>query len=242
MGPQRTLTCYHCAHVFGVSAKAVSCNCPKCSKLLQIQDVVIKGTHSVRKLQTCGKILVEVKGKLIAPLIQSSLGVEVLGSLEGNVVTPGPVRLGKKASWKGDCTAPTLSVELGAVVTRGYFHIGPDALAESSRARSLIGVVGGDDGSDGDDLGQGASVESPDWPEGPKPAGPLIPDKPAPKAPIQQGRTRDRAPIIPDQPAPKAPIQQKRKTESKPIIPDTPAPKAPIQTRRKKDGPGSPPA
>jgi cytoskeletal protein CcmA (bactofilin family) len=102
----------------------MSVSCPKCYKPVVIEDVVIKSAHAVRKVQTCGKVVVEAKGRLIAATIEASGGVEVLGILEGNVTTPGRVVIGGKASWKGDCRAASLKVELGAVVSRGYFVIG----------------------------------------------------------------------------------------------------------------------
>lgn len=102
----------------------MSVSCPKCYKPVVIEDVVIKSAHAVRKVQTCGKVVVEAKGRLIAATIEASGGVEVMGILEGNVTTPGRVVIGGKASWKGDCRAASLKVELGAVVSRGYFVIG----------------------------------------------------------------------------------------------------------------------
>lgn len=122
----RVLRCYHCGHHFASSVRTVSTSCPKCSKPLSVEDVVIKTAHSVRKLQTCGRLQVAAKGLLIAPVIEAQEGVEVLGTLEGNVHSGGPVSIGPKAHWKGDCRAPSLRVELGAQIARGYFVI-PDA-------------------------------------------------------------------------------------------------------------------
>ncbi len=124
-GPVRTIACYHCGHAFEIPARALSTSCPKCSKPLAVEDVVVKSVHFVRKVQTCGKIVVEAKGNLNAALIVAQLGVEVQGILEGNVTSAGPVHLGPKAKWKGDCKAPTLRVELGAQIAKGFFEIRP---------------------------------------------------------------------------------------------------------------------
>lgn len=125
---QRTVQCYHCRHRFEVSRKALSISCPKCSKALVVEDVVIKNAHSVRKIQTCGRLVVQKKGRVIAQLVEAHDGVEVEGILEANVHSGGPVRIGAKAQWKGDCHAPALAVEMGGRITSGYFVIPDDTL------------------------------------------------------------------------------------------------------------------
>jgi cytoskeletal protein CcmA (bactofilin family) len=112
----------------------MSTSCPKCYKALIIEDIVIKTAHAVRKVQTCGKVLVEAKGRLIAATIEAAQGVEVLGVLEGNVTSGGPVRIGERAQWKGDLRAPSLRVDLGAKIARGYFVIPDDSLAAKETA------------------------------------------------------------------------------------------------------------
>lgn len=107
---------------------AISISCPKCAKALVIEDVIIKTAHSVRKIQTCGKLIVEKKGRCVAQLIEAQGGVEVEGYIEGKVFSGGHVRIGAKASWKGDLSAPSLVVELGGKIDRGYFVIPEDAL------------------------------------------------------------------------------------------------------------------
>jgi hypothetical protein len=121
----RTVRCYHCRHLFEVSWQTMTTSCPKCSKALSVEDVVIKVAHSVRKLQTCGKLVVHKKGRLQAQQIEAHGGVEVEGYLEGNVLSGGPVKIHAKAQWKGDLAAPSVEVELGSTITRGYFVI-PD--------------------------------------------------------------------------------------------------------------------
>jgi hypothetical protein len=102
--------------------------CPKCSKSLTVEDLVIKTAHAVRRIQTCGRVVVQKKGRVIAQQIEAHGGVEVEGILEANVVSGGPVRIGAKASWKGDLSAPSLLVELGGRIERGFFVIPEDSL------------------------------------------------------------------------------------------------------------------
>jgi hypothetical protein len=100
-------------------------SCPKCSKPLLVEDVVVKTLEAVRKIQTCGKIVIQKKGHVIAQLVEAHGGVEVEGILEANVVSGGLVRIGAKAQWKGDCNAPAITVEGGCKIAGGYFMI-PD--------------------------------------------------------------------------------------------------------------------
>jgi cytoskeletal protein CcmA (bactofilin family) len=111
-----------------VPSKALSTSCPKCAKALVIEDVVIKTAHNVRKIQTCGKVVIEKKGRVVAQLVEAHGGVDVEGYLEAKVVSGGHVRIAAKAHWKGDCSAPSLVVELGGQIEKGYFVIPEDAL------------------------------------------------------------------------------------------------------------------
>jgi cytoskeletal protein CcmA (bactofilin family) len=124
----RTIQCYHCRHRFEVASKAMSIPCPKCAKALVVEDVVIKTAHNVRKIQTCGKLIVEKKGRVVAQSVEAQGGVEVEGYLEAKVQAGGHVKIGAKAQWKGDCAAPSLEVELGGRIERGYFVIPEDPL------------------------------------------------------------------------------------------------------------------
>src|SRR4051812_28885500 len=124
----RTLLCYHCRHPYEVSWQTMSTSCPKCSKQLSVEDVVIKVAHSVRKIQTCGKLVVQKKGRLQAQSIEAHGGVEVEGYLEANVLSGGPVKIHSKAQWKGNLAAPSLEVELGGTISSGYFVIPDDSV------------------------------------------------------------------------------------------------------------------
>jgi cytoskeletal protein CcmA (bactofilin family) len=125
MGPQRRVQCYHCRHAFDVGAHAKTGSCPKCSKGLQLEDIIVKGLEAVRKLQTCGKIVVQKKGRVIAQLVEANEGVLVEGHLEANVISRGTVRIAAKAQWKGDCHAQAVAIEAGCIITSGYFVV-PD--------------------------------------------------------------------------------------------------------------------
>jgi hypothetical protein len=123
--PTRRVQCYHCHHRFDVSAQAKTSSCPKCHKGLMVEDVIVKSLEAVRKIQTCGKVHVQKKGRVIAQLVEAQEGVFVEGVLDANVISGGLVRIGAKATWKGDCRAPSIAIEGGCVITSGYFVV-PD--------------------------------------------------------------------------------------------------------------------
>ena len=128
---QKTVQCYHCRQRFDVSARAMSTSCPHCHKPVIVQDVVVKGLKTTQKLQTCGRIIIKPRGRVMAGKIEAHGGIEVLGALSGDVVSGGPIIIGSKGRWKGDCRAPALEVKLGARIESGFFEIPIDQLGVS---------------------------------------------------------------------------------------------------------------
>jgi len=98
--------------------------CPKCGKQLLVDDIVVKTTQQVRKLQTCGRIIVQPKGRVVADLVEAHEGIECRGLVRTKGYLGGPVLIGAKATWKGDCETPTLAIEAGATIEDGYFEVG----------------------------------------------------------------------------------------------------------------------
>jgi len=119
----QTVECYHCRQAFEAGKKAITIPCPRCHRVVTVGDVVVKTLKAVVKLQTCGRVVIEPKGRVTAELVEAHLGVDVAGSIEANVVSGGPVRIRAKARWKGDCRAPVLLVEPGGRIAGGYFVI-----------------------------------------------------------------------------------------------------------------------
>ena len=124
-GASRQVRCYHCSEPIEVSETALSLSCPCCCKRIVIQDLVVSGIYAGTKVQTCGRVVVERKGELSAAYVQASGGVFVDGSIKANVRSLGPVVIGAKARWRGDCEAPKIEIEPGAVVEGGAFRIRP---------------------------------------------------------------------------------------------------------------------
>jgi DNA-directed RNA polymerase subunit RPC12/RpoP len=134
---QRMVQCYHCDERFEVSAKAMTVSCPACSRALMVEDVVIKTTHAVRKLQTCGRIVIQKKARVIADLVVGQEGIEVMGILEAKMVKSARVHVRTKGRWQGDCEAHHVIVDAGGAVTQGNFVI---SIPEFEPAPELVGV------------------------------------------------------------------------------------------------------
>lgn len=127
----REVRCYHCGNRFEVSARAMTGSCPKCYGSLMLEDVVITNTKSYRRLQTCGRIVIQARGRVIADLVDAAEGIEVTGKLEVKAYRGGPVKIGPKALWKGDCAAPSLTIEPGGKIERSWFVIPCDPYADA---------------------------------------------------------------------------------------------------------------
>ncbi len=133
----RIVSCYHCGHRFEVSGKAESTSCEKCNQRVIVGDIVVKALMPVKSVETCGKLVVQRKGSVIAERAFAGDGVEVQGSIDAHVVSGGPVIIGRYARWRGDCEAPTLEVAGGARIASGRFAVpapctGPAEAAETA--------------------------------------------------------------------------------------------------------------
>ncbi len=119
----RHVTCYHCGHRFQIASRAMSLPCPKCHKVLIVEDVVVRNYKPVKTLSTCGRLIVRKGGRVVAQTIEAHQGVECNGAVHASVRSGGPVVLGARAEWKGDLAAPSLAVRSGARVLGGHFRI-----------------------------------------------------------------------------------------------------------------------
>lgn len=121
----RSVRCYHCLHWLDVPAKAVQLSCPLCYKPIKVDDVVIDRVQTTGQVRTCGVVVIGAKGNLSASLVESGQGVQVLGKLVGRVRCAGPVVLGPRAIWNGDCQAASIVIQPGATILGGRFSISP---------------------------------------------------------------------------------------------------------------------
>ena len=118
----KLVSCTHCQGVTEVAPKARSIFCPHFNKRLVLQDFCIKTYHAVRELATCGEVVVEKRGHVVATVRAASLTVR--GRVTGAVTARERVVVIKTGAVHGDIRAPLLRVENGAAVN-GFLHIGP---------------------------------------------------------------------------------------------------------------------
>ncbi len=114
--------CTHCAQVMEVAVRAMSVFCPHCKKRLILEDFKIDSYYAVREFSTCGDVVVEKKGHVVAPIKAGNLTVK--GKVQGHVTARGQVEIKRTGWFKGDLEAPCLVVENGAVLD-GFVRIGP---------------------------------------------------------------------------------------------------------------------
>lgn len=129
-GEQRQVFCYHCGHSMDVGGRAMSMPCSVCNKTVLIEDVVVKSYQGVHSIETCGKLIVKKKGKVVAQSrVVAHGGIDLEGSIHcPHALVSGLVRMGPKSEWRGDLRATALSVAEGAKILRGSFVIPDDPL------------------------------------------------------------------------------------------------------------------
>lgn len=122
--PLKTVSCTHCQGLNEVAPRAMSVFCKHCHKRLFLENYKIKSYHAVSEFSTCGDIVVERKGHVVAPIKVNNLTVK--GKVQGKVQAKGRVTLSKTGSFKGDIEASHLRVENGAELN-GFLRIDPSS-------------------------------------------------------------------------------------------------------------------
>ena len=105
----------------------MSMTCKFCHKSLKLEDQRFDKYEARRAIETVGMVTVEKKGNVITDRINCG-GLIVRGKVKGNVTSRGPVLVGPEAEIKGDVTAPSLAVGLGATLD-GQYNINPQTTA-----------------------------------------------------------------------------------------------------------------
>jgi hypothetical protein len=118
----RVILCTYCDKSQGVSRLAKTITCRYCYKRLNLEDANIQHHDARRALETCGSVVVDKKGTVIAGRVHCA-SLEARGKIKADVISRGPVKVAAGAEIKGDVTAPAISVAAGAVL-QGHFVIG----------------------------------------------------------------------------------------------------------------------
>lgn len=123
----RTVQCYFCHRHFDVPAKAMSLSCPWCYRRVTLDDVVVKGECFAKAVQTCGRVIVQPKGKVVASLIEGRMGVEVYGTIDGPTRSGIRMYIAATGRVTGGISAPSIYIEPGGRVGGGLMQIGAAA-------------------------------------------------------------------------------------------------------------------
>ncbi|MBI1825348.1 MAG: polymer-forming cytoskeletal protein [Planctomycetes bacterium] len=118
----RQVSCTHCGGPCDVGARAMSIFCPHCRKRLILENYKIDTYYAVRDFSTCGDIVVEKTGHVVAPIKAQNLTVK--GKVQGQVTARGEVNISKNGSLKGEIEAASIVVEPGATLD-AFLRIGP---------------------------------------------------------------------------------------------------------------------
>ena len=117
-----TIVCLYCEKPQEVSRRAMQITCKYCYKSLRIEDIVVKQYEARRSIETCGVVVVEKKGNIVADRVLCG-GLIVRGKVKSQITSRGTVLVGPEADLIGDVSAPTLAVGAGAVLN-GHYRIG----------------------------------------------------------------------------------------------------------------------
>ena len=98
--------------------------CPHCHQRVILEDYKIRSYYGVAEFATCGDIVVERGGHVVAPIKVKDLTVK--GRVQGRIIARGKVVIRRTGSIKGDVEAPVLLVEKGGVLN-GFLRIGVSA-------------------------------------------------------------------------------------------------------------------
>jgi len=121
-GAAKCVVCPYCRGPTEVALRAMSIFCPHCRKRVILEDYKITSYYAVREFFTCGDIVVEKKGQVIAPIKVGNLVVK--GKVQGTVTAQGTVTLAKGGTLKGSIEAKSLQIDPGANFD-GFVRIGP---------------------------------------------------------------------------------------------------------------------
>ncbi len=101
--------CFECAGEREVPKSATSTLCPKCGAYIDLQDYKIASIYT-RSIRTGGRLIITSKGDLIGRRTFCG-SAEIEGSVRGNLICTGAVRIKVKGKFNGSIEAKTVYIE-----------------------------------------------------------------------------------------------------------------------------------
>ncbi len=111
-GRKKLVNCMYCGGAIEVSLRAMSVFCPHCNKRVVCEDYTIKSYRAVRHIATCGEVVIERKGHVVAPITATSLLIR--GVVRGKITGKRVVVIEGTGVVEGDVEAPRLILQEGA--------------------------------------------------------------------------------------------------------------------------------
>ena len=98
--------------------------CPGCYQRVRVEDIVINADVVERALETCGRLLIDRRGRVRTGRLAAGLSIEIRGQVAAGEVVTDRLYVGARAVISGDCRAGALVIEPGAVIGGGRFSVG----------------------------------------------------------------------------------------------------------------------
>ncbi|MBN1341189.1 MAG: polymer-forming cytoskeletal protein [Phycisphaerae bacterium] len=111
-GHKRDVSCTYCGREIEISTRAMSVFCPHCQKRVVCENYTIKSYHAVRNIATCGDVIIEKRGHVVAPIRAESLIIR--GLVRGNIIARNRVEIESTGVVQGNVEARRLIMRDGA--------------------------------------------------------------------------------------------------------------------------------
>jgi hypothetical protein len=127
--PQRTVGCLHCAAPFVVPGQAEVLTCPRCSRRVRVDDILVTGRQRDGRVETCGSIVVRRGGCYRIDGLKAGMGVLVEGEVLAGAAAAPIVVIADGAVWTGDLQTAKLELHPNATIKGGRFSVRADRLS-----------------------------------------------------------------------------------------------------------------
>ncbi|MFH0939767.1 MAG: polymer-forming cytoskeletal protein [Planctomycetota bacterium] len=122
-GP-RIICCTNCSGSQEIPAAAQSVICRHCNASIRVTDQKITQYSATVSLETCGSVVIEKKGALVAQKRVVASELMLKGSLKGNIVIYDTAHIAAGAQMVGNLKARALIVDDGATI-KGFIQVIP---------------------------------------------------------------------------------------------------------------------
>ena len=123
----KEVVCTRCGETSEAARRAMSIFCPHCHQRVILENYKIRSYYGVTEFATCGDIVVERGGHVVAPIKVKDLTVK--GKVQGRIIARGKVVIRRTGSINGDINASALLVEKGGTLN-GFIRLGAVPRAE----------------------------------------------------------------------------------------------------------------